>query len=71
MLPWFQIGSAIAAALGLGGLAWYHSLPREKQEEADRMARDLAVEMFNKELGQLTPAEARRVHSRLQAHFGN
>jgi pyruvoyl-dependent arginine decarboxylase (PvlArgDC) len=71
MLPWFQIGSAIAAALGVGGLAWYNSLPQEKREQADRMARDLAVEMFNKELGQLTPAEARRVHARLQHHFGN
>jgi hypothetical protein len=70
-LPWFKIGSAVVAATGLAGLCWYGRLSPAQKAAADRMARDLAVEMFNKELHRLSEEEYRRVHSRVEAFFEN
>jgi hypothetical protein len=71
VVPFFLLGSVLLTALGVGGMAWYNSLTKEQKEAADRKARDLAIKLFDKELGQLTPAEVRDVHSRLKAHFSN
>jgi len=51
MVPFFLLGSALLAAVGLGGMAWYNSLSNEQKSAADRMARGFAVEVEHPELG--------------------
>ncbi len=61
---------ALAAMFGGGAtLAWYVDLSPKEQEDADRIAGDYAVGIFNKTLDDLTQEQADRVAQLTQKHF--
>jgi hypothetical protein len=61
-VPVVGLLSAVAAALGLYGLWWYHSLSEEKRAEADRLAVQFARALYNKALDQLTSGQLSQVY---------
>ncbi len=68
----FPLIPLLAIAMILGGtgtLAWYSSLSREKREEADRKANELARQLFNKALDELTERQAKQVHDKVKPEF--
>ena len=68
-IPWFQLLSGLAAALGLGGLFWYSQLTPAQKKLADQKARELAIQMFNKEVEHLTHEQGRQLNDRLKTYF--
>jgi hypothetical protein len=61
--------SAVAAALGIYGLVWYEGMTKEEKEEADRLASQYAMTLYNKGLDQLTSHQLSRVQALVQGHF--
>jgi hypothetical protein len=68
-IPVVGIVSAVAAALGLYGLWWYHNLPKEEQAEADRLAVEYARKLYDKTLDQLTSHQLGRVYELVKGRF--
>lgn len=66
IIPLVCVASIIAGALGL---TWYDSLPRQKQQEADRLAGELAKEWFDKTVDELTEREMRAISDAIQRHL--
>lgn len=66
IIPFVCVASIIAGALGL---TWYDSLPRHKQQEADRLAADLAKELFDKTVHELTEYEMRVISDAVERHL--
>lgn len=62
--------AAIAAALGLYSLVWYHSLTKEEREQADRLTIEYAKALYNKAVNQLTKLQLDRVLELVKIHFG-
>lgn len=46
---------------GAGTLAWYASLSKEEKAKADRVAEEYAVDLFDKQIWQLSRSESRHV----------
>ena len=67
--PIFGLASAVLTAVGGYGLYWYHNLSKPEQEEADRLAANYAVQLYNKSLDELTSMQLKRVHDLVQGHF--
>jgi hypothetical protein len=61
--------ATLAAALGIGTLWWYYNLSREQQSEADEMAIDIARDLYDKTVHELSLAEKRRVYDLVRARF--
>lgn len=63
--------ACLAAFLGGGtGLGWYYSKSREEQEEADRLAANLALKLYQKSLKNLTRDQAENVAAMVQRQLG-
>ncbi len=65
-VPVICVASIIAGALGL---TWYDSLPRQQQQEADRLAGELAQEWFDKTVDELTEREMRLISDAVERHL--
>ncbi len=66
LIPVVCVAGFIASALGL---TWYESLPSEKQEEADRIAADLAMRWYSKRVENLAQHELDAINSALNKKF--
>jgi hypothetical protein len=71
MFPVFGLLSAVATALGLGSLCWYHSLSKDERAKADRLGAEYAKKLFNRTLNQLTHDQFDRVMAFVKKHFSN
>ena len=70
MLPLIPI-LCIAALIGdAGGLAWYESLSKDEQEKADKLAGELAWNLYQKSLKNLTRDQAENVAAIVQRKMG-
>ena len=70
MFPIIPTLCVAALVGGAGGLAWYHGLSKQDQEDANRLTAEYALLLYGKSFQQLSQHEAHRVHSLVQAHFG-
>jgi hypothetical protein len=68
-IPWVSIISAVAAGGGLFGLWWYQQLNEEEKKQADELAGQYAIKMFNKVVPELTGFENYRVNQAVKTHF--
>lgn len=67
IIPLFALGTI----LGSGGvLAWYSSLSRREQQEADARAGEYTSYLFEKQLDRLSQEEAHKVIDMTRRHFG-
>lgn len=61
---------AITAILvGSGALVWYFTLSDEDKRLADELANNLASELFNKALDQVSRKEARMINQKVKEKF--
>ncbi len=67
--PWVTGVAWLAAALGIGTLAWYYNLSAEQRAEVDARAEELARRLYDKALKSLERHEARRVYEMVKAEF--
>jgi hypothetical protein len=67
--PLIPVLSTICAALGLYSLYWYENLSKEEKQEADRLASQYAMNLYNKGLDQLSKQQLGRVHDLVKRHF--
>jgi hypothetical protein len=68
-VPLVGLLGTLAAALGLYTLYWYENLSKSEKQEADRLAADYALRLYNKGLDQLTSFQLGRVQELVQGHF--
>lgn len=61
MFPIFPLVSAILVATGGVGLYWYDCMSRDEREKADRMAAELALELYETSVRNLTREQANHV----------
>lgn len=66
MLPLIPIVCLAAVLSGSAGMGWYYSKSKEEQEEADRLAANLAQKMFQKSLKNLTRDQAEQIAGMVQ-----
>jgi hypothetical protein len=71
MFPIIPILAWLAVICGGGTLIWYSNLPPHKQEEADELMADFAIELYNKKLDELNASQAKTVHEMARRHFDN
>ena len=71
MFPLIPILALFAIVGGGATLAWYSELSKEEKTEADRIACDYAAELYQKNLKELTKAEAAHVARLTASHFSN
>jgi hypothetical protein len=69
MLPVIGLLGAACAALGGYVLLWYHDLSKDEREEADRLACQYAMQLYNRKLDQLSLPEKALVTEMVQRHF--
>jgi hypothetical protein len=67
-MPTSESLAVIADRLAPGALSWYSSLSEGEQAVADRITNDIASDVFDKSLGDLTQEEANQLH--LLARYG-
>ncbi len=67
--PIIPLLSAACAALGIYGLYWYERLSKVEQEEANRLACEYALRLYNKALDQLTKQQLAKVEALVKNHF--
>ena len=67
-MPTSESLAVIADRLALGALSWYSNLSEEEQAVADRITNDIAADVFDKTLGDLTQEEAQQLE--ILARFG-
>lgn len=70
MLPLIPILCIAALIGGAGGLAWYESLSKDEQEKADKLAGELAWNLYQKSLKNLTRDQAEKVAGMVQRKMG-
>lgn len=68
-LPLIGLLGTAFAALGGYVLIWYHDLTKAEREEADRIACDYAMQLYNRKLDQLTHPEKSVIHDLVKNHF--
>ena len=61
MLPLIPILCGLALVGGAGGLAWYQSLSKEEQDEADKHAKEIAWNLYQKSVKNLARDQAENV----------
>ena len=70
MLPLIPILCIAALIGGASGLAWYESLSKDEQEKADKLAGELAWNLYQKSLKNLTRDQAENVAAMVQRKMG-
>lgn len=70
MFKLIPVLAGIATILGAAGLGWYHCLSREQQMQADRIAAEYALKLYQKALDELTRHEFEMVALFVKRHFG-
>jgi hypothetical protein len=68
-IPVVPLLSLFGIIAGSYGLYFYANLTEDQKKEADRLAAAQAMELFGKQLDQLTPAQAQQVHALVRARF--
>jgi hypothetical protein len=68
-IPWFQLASAAAAALGLAGLCWYQSLSSDDKALADGLAAEYAQRLYGRAADELTAPQRDHVNVLVRSHF--
>ena len=69
MFPVIGLLGTAFAALGAYVLVWYHDLTKEEREEADRLACDYAMQIYNRKLNQLSHSEKGFINDLVKQHF--
>ena len=69
MFPVIGLLGTAFAALGTYVLIWYENLSREEREEADRLACDYAMQIYNRKLNQLSHPEKVFINDLVKQHF--
>jgi hypothetical protein len=69
MVPLIPLASVVMASIGGYCLYWYHSLSRDEQKEADRLANQYAMDLYNLTLDQLTAQQIERIHSLVKQRY--
>lgn len=69
MFPVIGLLGTAFAALGTYVLIWYENLSREEREEADRLACDYAMQIYNRKLSQLSHPEKIFINDLVKQHF--
>ena len=70
MFPLIPILCIAALIGGAGGLAWYESLSKDEQEKADKLAGELAWNLYQKSLKNLSRDQAENVAAMVQRKMG-
>ncbi len=69
MFPYFPVACLAGMIASALGLTWYDSMSKEKQEEADQLAANIAWQLYSKSVSNLTKYEmeivASAVHRRM------
>ncbi len=68
-LPVTGILGVVTSALGLYTLYWYENLSREEKKEADALAAEYAMKLYDKGLNALTSVQLRHVQELVKGHF--
>jgi hypothetical protein len=68
-IPIFGILSSLCAAFGIYLTVWYHDLPKAEREEADRLAAEYAMRLYNKGLEKLNAQQLGCVNDLVKGHF--
>jgi len=69
VLPLIPIAAVVATSVGAYILAWYHNLGKDEQAEADRLANQYALDLYQTGLDKLTAQQVDRVHKLVKGHF--
>lgn len=69
MLPVIGLLGTAFAALGGYILVWYHDLTKEEREEADRLACEYAMQLYNLKLNQLSHSQKSFINDLVKRHF--
>ncbi len=69
MLPVIGLLGTAFAALGTYLLVWYHDLTKEEREEADRLACEYAMQVYNLKLNQLSHSQKSIINDLVKRHF--
>jgi hypothetical protein len=69
MLPVIGLLGTAFAALGTYLLVWYQDLSQAEREEADRLACDYAMQLYNRKLSQLSHPEKSIINELVKRHF--
>ncbi|HEX4132938.1 MAG TPA: hypothetical protein VHZ24_23095 [Pirellulales bacterium] len=69
MIALIPMACALLAGGGGVGLFWYYGLSKQEQAEADRMACQVANELYNATVDQLTSQQMHRVHMLVKSRF--
>lgn len=69
--PLVPILAVIAIAGGASTAIWYYRLSEEDREKADERAIELAKELFNKTIEELTKKEAKQIRDQVKDESAN
>lgn len=69
MFPVVGLLGTAFAALGTYLLVWYENLSREEKADADRLACEYAMQVYNRKLTQLSHPEKVYINELVKNHF--
>jgi hypothetical protein len=70
MLPLIPLACLAFIAGGGVGLGWYYTIDDDKRRKADRIANDIAWEMYRTSMSNLTQDQANRVAALVRKQLG-
>jgi hypothetical protein len=70
-MPLIPLLFILMGGTGLAGLWWYYTLPEADRLAADKVAENIANDLYGMAVDQLSREQARVVHARVRQHFNN
>jgi hypothetical protein len=68
MFPFIPVVAWLVTLAGGGSLLWYYNLSEAERKRADKLAGEIAHELYGVAVDKLTESQAKQVQARLKSH---